>query len=375
MQQEATPEHKKRGPKGRPFVGDGMKVCALCKLPLLVVLFSDDRSRTDGFSPRCKKCIQLSNKRYLKCEGCGGLRSASGGQRCIACYIKKTGSSALRDTRPDAIREIKWLDSWKDKERPLWKILRPPKLNGKNCANCGAWFTFKGKPTKRSACGSGCARAIGRELARSQSKLPYDFGLLYDLYWNQGLSTNQIAKHYGIASNGKFKGGAAVHTRLRILGVPTRSKGKKFNRTTCIIDGCNEPIFKIQHRQYGLYGIRCLEHYTAHRLKLRQDYWNNKIRWQSLGLGRNASPQTLTEQIDRVVSKSLPQEVRSEVCQELAVKIMTREVAVKDLPTAARECIRAAFNGEYQSKYGPLSLDAPLAIGEVKGMTLGETVV
>lgn len=350
---------KRRGHPGRLFVGEGMKLCALCKTPKPVDEFCVDNSRSDGLSPRCFACRKLKNK-YVPCQQCGGLRFGETPGLCRACYTK--GGANL----PPNLPEVKWKETWKpNAPRILQSIIQPPKLNGKFCENskCGQWFTFKGKTSKRKACNQECAREIGRELARQESKLPYDFDLMYDLYWNQGLSTNQIGAKYGMK-----RAGANVHVRLRALGVPTRAKGKHFEQTECVIEGCHAPLYKVHHKTNGFYGRRCLEHWIAHRLQLRQDYWQTKVRWQNLGLD---SSETLSEQIERLVPRSLPHEIRDEVCQELALKVMMREISVDELEQSAREYIRRFYN-EYQSKFGALSLDAPIREGE--SFTLGDTI-
>jgi hypothetical protein len=256
-----------------------------------------------------------------------------------------------------------------DAPRSLESILSPPKLRGKRCEHCDNWFTFKGNPKKRKVCSSECARAMGRELARSQSLLPYDFNILYDLYWNQGLSTNRIAKHYGLATT-KTKGGANVHVRMRALGIPTRKRGKRAELSECIIEGCHAPIYKILHNQYGYYGRRCLEHWVAHRQKLSSDYWFNTVKWRKLGLGVSATPESLSEQIERVVPKTLPAEVRDEVCQELALRLLTRDISISGLAKATQDYVRK-FYSDYQSKFGPISIDAPLT---EDGLTLADVL-
>lgn len=234
----------------------------------------------------------------------------------------------------------------------------------KKCSVCGKRFQFTGKPSlcaKREVCSAACGRAIGRDLARRKSKLPYEFDVLYDLYWNQGMSTNEIGKHYGLASSNRSKAGSNVHTRMRALGVPLRKKGVHPERTSCIIEGCGAPIYKVFHKQHGYYGRRCLEHWVAHRQKLAADYWQRIVKWRRRDYG-------FSSLIESAVPKQLPYGIRDEVCQELALELLIGTVRHADIPTAARTLIKKFFK-EYQDKFGNLSLDAP--IGEY-GVTLGE---
>lgn len=352
---------KRRGrPKGwvkNKFLPDGRRICTRCKQPKPTDAFVVDHSKADGLSSRCTECRRLYY-RYIACRKCNGPRFGDTPGLCRKCYTV------------DGVERL-LIPNLSEESQTLERLTSPPKLRGKYCKRCGQWFTFQGNPKKRKVCGPECARALGRELAQAQSLLPYDFDVLYDLYWNQGLSTNQIAERYGLTSNGKSKGGANVHTRMRALGVPTRKKGKRAELVECIIEGCNAPVYKVLHNKKGLYGRRCLEHWVAHRQKLASDYWLNTVRWRKLGLGEAATPESMGEHIEQVVPRTLPSEIRDEVCQELALRLLTREISVDDLSKAARELAKKFFS-DYQSKYGPISLDAPLYDGN--GITLGETL-
>lgn len=315
----------------------------------------------DGLSPRCAGCRRLRNK-YVRCDRCGGLRYGETTGLCRGCYTdRKTPPSNAISVTADL----------SDVPRTLESIIKPPKLCGKNCTCCGKWFTFKGNPKKRKVCSPECARTIGRELARSESLLPYDFDVLYDLYWNQGLSTNQIAQRYGMATTDRVRGGANVHTRMKALGVPTRKKGVRAGLAECVIEGCHVPVYKVLHKQNGYYGRRCLEHWVAHRQKLASNYWFNRVKWQKLGLGESASSESLSEQIERAVPRTLPAEIRDEVCQELALLLLTREITLPQLPKAVRDYTKKFYN-DYQSKFGPISIDTPIFGDE--GLTLADVL-
>lgn len=70
--------------------------------------------------------------------------------------------------------------------------------------------------------------------------------------------------------------------------------------------------------------------------------------------------------IDRAVPKNLPPDIREEVCQELAVKLMLNEITFDGLAQAAQANIKRLFS----AKCRMLSLDAP--VGD--GLTLGDLV-
>lgn len=353
-----------RGSVKNRFLSEDLRVCSRCVQPKPLTDFSTDRSRSDGLSLRCSGCRRLKNK-YVPCGRCGGLRYGETPGLCRSCYT----NGKLPLNYPE-LRQI--IETESSEPRTLESLIKPPKLHGKNCERCGEWFTFQGNAKKRKVCGPECARAMGRELAQGKSLLPYDFNVLYDLYWNQGLSTNQIAERYGLASTGRARGGANVHTRLKALGIPTRKKGVRAQLSECVIEGCRAPVYKVLHKQNGYYGRRCLEHWVAHRQKLSSDYWFNTVKWRKLGLGETAKPESLSEQIERAVPRTLPVETRNEVCQELALRILTREISLAQLSNAVRECTKR-FYSNYQSRYGPVSLDTPLYNKD--GITLGETLV
>lgn len=236
------------------------------------------------------------------------------------------------------------------------------------CVVCRVGFKFKYEADTRKCCSVKCKNELRAQQNRASSLLPYDFVLLYDLYWNQGLSLNQIGKVYGLNSNAA----ADTRTRFQRLGIPTRSKGAHLPTTHCILDGCNEPVYRLnwKHVRDGYSGSRrCMEHHVAHRKKVAAEYWTNRGKWRKLGLGTDASAESLSTRIENVVPKTLPYEIRDEVVQELALKIMMREVSIEELETSAVKKHISHFYREYQDKWGDLSLDAPMT---EDGLTLGD---
>lgn len=347
-----TQAAKRRGRK-RPFVGEGMKVCARCKQILSVEMFGIDQSRSDGYTPRCRACSSEANKRYVKCERCGGLRSYHSVGKCRACYRSK-GAFVPEPA-------IKWKVSWRNRVQTATTVARPKRISGAHCKACGKWFTWKGGK-KRDACGTKCGLVLGRQLAIAQSPLPYDFDLLYGLYWNKGLSTNQIGKMYGLK-----KGSAPVWLRLKALGIPTRRKGTRATATTCIIDECGAPVHRIKHATNGSwYGVRCLEHWVAHRQKLTSEYWLQILKWRKLGLGENATAETLSELIERIVPRTLLYDVREELCQDVALKVIMRSVEPSEIELFVKRYVKERVAAQYSH----LSIDAPISDDDTR--TLGQ---
>jgi hypothetical protein len=77
--------------------------------------------------------------------------------------------------------------------------------------------------------------------------------------------------------------------------------------------------------------------------------------------------------INNAVPRTLPEYVRADICQNLAVSILLGEIQLDDLQKAIPVLVKSAWK-DSPSKYGPLSLDAPLNYGESKSKTLGETI-
>ena len=87
-----------------------------------------------------------------------------------------------------------------------------------------------------------------------------------------------------------------------------------------------------------------------------------------MGLGPDATAETLATFVERLVPKSLPADVRSEVFQQLTVAILARKIKVVEAERFIPRLVSQAFR-ECRGEYKTISIDAPL--GE-NGITLAE---
>jgi len=67
----------------------------------------------------------------------------------------------------------------------------------------------------------------------------------------------------------------------------------------------------------------------------------------------------LVAAVDAAVSKTIPEIIRQDVCQDLILAVLEGEVAMEALAGSSERYVKAVFR-RYPTKYGPLSLDAPL---------------
>lgn len=88
-------------------------------------------------------------------------------------------------------------------------------------------------------------------------------------------------------------------------------------------------------------------------------------------ISRPTSDHELLLAVDSLVPKSLLSDTRADVCQDMIVAILSGEVSLENMRDAVPKYIKQFFK-QSPSKYGHLSLDAPLVYGESK--TLGETI-
>jgi len=238
--------------------------------------------------------------------------------------------------------------------------VRSATLRHATCKGCGAKFEYQhmtGDP-RRVACTVSCTRKMGRE---SRRKVPEDFRLLYAMYWDRGMTTIEIGEHFNTDH-------AVVRKRMVDLGIPRRKMGPR-KQVACMIAGCDEPPYKITHPGNGAsYGRRCLLHWVAHRHHLASEYWFRVVRYKKRNM---PAEEDLAIVIDRAVPAGLPPDIREEVTQEMALKILMSEVAVKDLADAVSVSIKHFFR-EYQDKFRTVSLDAP--IGGDGNLTLRDLV-
>lgn len=81
--------------------------------------------------------------------------------------------------------------------------------------------------------------------------------------------------------------------------------------------------------------------------------------------------------IEKLVPKSLPNWARADICQDMIVAVLTGEATLDNIRDAVPRYIKWFFAKE-PSKYGDLSLDAPMRNSSFKGsrqvMTLGESI-
>lgn len=97
--------------------------------------------------------------------------------------------------------------------------------------------------------------------------IPHDYDLLYDLYVTKNMTTPEIARHFGLVDH------HAVTRRFRDVGIIPRKVGISRHKI-CIVEGCDEPCFKLKHPINGSpYGKRCEFHWRQHRKRLADDYY------------------------------------------------------------------------------------------------------
>lgn len=166
------------------------------------------------------------------------------------------------------------------------------------------------------------------------------------MYWERNLSCAQIAKTLNVKP-------CSVLARMIQLGIPRRRHSRR-SATQCLIEGCISEPFS---------GRRCEAHDRIYQQQRRTSYWFRVWRWRKRGIG---SQEDVAGMIDRAVPKNLPPDIREEVCQELAVKLMLNEITFDGLAQAAQANIKRLFS----AKCRMLSLDAP--VGD--GLTLGDLV-
>jgi hypothetical protein len=79
--------------------------------------------------------------------------------------------------------------------------------------------------------------------------------------------------------------------------------------------------------------------------------------------------------VESLVPKTFMVDERADLCQDMIVAVLTGEISLDNLRDRRGEWIKTALRNA-PSKYGPLSLDAPIGFsGEGRIKTLGETIV
>jgi hypothetical protein len=74
---------------------------------------------------------------------------------------------------------------------------------------------------------------------------------------------------------------------------------------------------------------------------------------------------SLVMKIDRAVPKSLPEQIRADICQDLAVAVLCGDVNEGSLEEGSKECVSRMFK-MFPAKWGHLSLDQPVPWGDSK---------
>lgn len=135
--------------------------------------------------------------------------------------------------------------------------------------SCGKEFEFRIRPKTDSFRGRYCCQKHAvKHLSIERIKVPADFDLLHDLYVVKNMTTPEIGKLFGVGHH-------AVRHRLIDVGIRPRKVGIS-RYTTCIEDGCNLPVHRIQHKTNGSwYGRRCYEHFKMHRKRVCAEYNKN----------------------------------------------------------------------------------------------------
>jgi hypothetical protein len=132
--------------------------------------------------------------------------------------------------------------------------------------SCGKEFVFRVRPKTEADRGRYCCqRHAIKHVSIQRIQIPADFDLLYDLYVVKNMTTTEIGKMFST-------GHGAVRHRLLDVGIKPRKVGIS-RYTICVEDGCDKPVYRIQHKTNGSwYGKRCREHWKGHRKKICADY-------------------------------------------------------------------------------------------------------
>lgn len=78
--------------------------------------------------------------------------------------------------------------------------------------------------------------------------------------------------------------------------------------------------------------------------------------------------------VERLVPKGISPDIRGDICQDMIVSILTGEIDLANLKDATPRFVKQLYE-TMPSKYGHISLDAPLIYGDGKSRTLAETIV
>lgn len=90
--------------------------------------------------------------------------------------------------------------------------------------------------------------------------------------------------------------------------------------------------------------------------------------------GEPTSDHDLLLTVEKLVPRGIPSDIRADICQDMLVSILTGEITLANLQDATPRYVKQIYQ-DMPSKYGHLSLDAPLIYGDGKSRTLGETII
>lgn len=93
--------------------------------------------------------------------------------------------------------------------------------------------------------------------------------------------------------------------------------------------------------------------------------------WPFLPAQRDDS-NDLVAAIDAAVPKTLPRQIREEVCQDIAVACLEQQIPIADIEAHVKAFITQVFRTDAMGFGAPRSLDAPLR--GYDGLTLGDTI-
>lgn len=80
----------------------------------------------------------------------------------------------------------------------------------------------------------------------------------------------------------------------------------------------------------------------------------------------------LLKRVNDAVPRYLSEHVRADVCQEIIIDVISGDLVVEQIPSRLKEYLRRAYEF-IPSKFGPLSLDAPLFDSD--GYSLKDTLI
>lgn len=122
--------------------------------------------------------------------------------------------------------------------------------------------------------------------------------------------------------------------------------------TTCWT--CHAPITKggTNGRPRKFCNMRCNNGYKGIRDSYRKSHKQRDLVWP---YGDADDP--VVAKVNRLIPRNLPEQIRAEACQELAVALLSREKATSEADLVT-ECVARARRG-YQYSSKALSLDLP----------------